>query len=232
MAITNEKSGELFKWTQLVGHGLKMEDVVFCEYGHKVHPRHTGHADYIVDWWNPKLGYTLALRVESKAANDIRFEFSNLKDHQKVWMNKWADATGNPYQCWVWLQLGNKDLDAILKDEHGKPILNSNRKSVPHPDRRIIYLVTLVRYLEVEMQMWERGGVKNLPMNAQAASTRINTRDLNLHAEALIGEYRLYHQGYGNWWMAPDHPIWSVLDTPYISYEAAVQRRDSRQHPE
>lgn len=232
MGVTNEKTSELYRWGLLAGHALKIEDVVFCEHGHKVHPRHTGHADYVIDWRNPKLGYTLSLRVESKAANDVRFDFSNLKEHQRVWMANWAAATGNPNQCWIWLQLGTQAVNAIWKDPNGHPILNSNRETQPHPDRRSIYLVTLVRYLELETQMWERGGIKNLPMNAQAASTRVNTRDLHLHADALIPEWRLYHQGYGDWWMAPEHPIWRLLDTPYISYEDAAKHRDSIQHPE
>lgn len=221
MSKTTEKNGEIARWAAMVGCGYKEEDVVFCEYGHKVHPKHKGIPDYRVDWMADQA--VLSLRIECKASNDTRFAFGAISEDQRKWMHDWIELTNRPNQAWLWLQLGDQAVDAVVK--------NSNRTSTPHPGRRQVYLVAWGVALLIETVMWDCAKLKGIPMNAAAAATRVDTRDGQLHAENLLGQWKLHYQGHGDWWMAMDHPIWSMTGTTPYNYAAALNRRQMV-HPE
>lgn len=221
-----EKNGELKRWANMIGSGVKMTDAMICMHCHQKNwPQHNGHADYIIDWRRDN-GLPYSLRIESKSTNNqdpMHFSFLEYKPHQRIWMDRWIDTTGSRDAGWIWLQMGNAALNAIVVQDGAK---------LPDPARRQVYLVAYDAFLDMERRVMSVGGIKNLPKNELAAQTRVAVRDNSLYAEALLSKWAMEWKGSNDWWTPQEHPIWSITGTEYYDYAIGAAFRAQHQQPD
>lgn len=131
------------------------------------------------------------IAIEVKAGSE-RIAFNAMTESQYTWLDDWQQKTG--CMAWVWLLLGTAT--------------RINDKSAIYPLET--YLIPFDVWREVRRQL-ETAGVQNLPMNAEAAKTRLVTRNGNLYAERILSDYRCAWRD-GLWVPQPIHLFWRYYD--------------------
>lgn len=189
----NERSTaqpECAKTLNTFGMSTKNLDGIICTRCHNVVIKHThaGVADSTFEMPGGRV-----TKVEVKAGGD-RLAWSSIRDEQWQWLQEWELKSG--VDSWFWIMLGTSRVNA---------------RNAEYP--RQTYFVTRT-YLSYVKTLTDRLGVKNLPCNATAAKTRIVTRDGDIHAEYLLGDYRMDWVN-GLWWWPERHPFWILHDQTF-----------------
>lgn len=196
----NEKDtaqGECIKFLKLVGRGKKNMDTIQCTRCHAKVINHTEAG--VADYYAAVSGQALVIEVKDGAE---RFNFPDIDVEQWRWMRRYeidAQVIG-----WFWLMIG----------------VNKPNTNTDYP--RKTYLVTRSVLSQVRRVMIHKGGVNNLPANALAARTRIQTRDLDLHAERLLKNYRCDWYGDHLWLPCQEHSFWPTYKKNWSDYASTV----------
>lgn len=139
------------------------------------------------------------LVCECKAASS-RFDFADLKDEQIKWMLNWQTDHNTP--AWFWLMMGDQAVDS---------------KS---PFARRTWMMPLNTILALKDEYAEVG-IKSLPMNAEAASSRHVTTERKMYATVQLINYQMWYD-HRNVILPPIHVFREVYDVEY----ALLGRRD------